>query len=215
MKSDLTREQRIEQITFGFAIVCTYYNDYLKYDFEKGKQRRNRLGGQNKWMTLFDLTWMKKYMTLAISLTKVLIDPRAIHLGALGTHFLEHFFGMVRRYCHGDDSAPSFENTVENIIVLKLLQIENIKEACIQPGRSDSGCILEEVHEEIKQIPLSICMWRAAELFIQFGTLLNENLSKAVNNSIELIGYNPEIDTIQFISNTFVEKKRFFGHHHN
>ena len=38
MKSDLTREQRIEQITFGFAIVCTYYNDYLKYDFEKGKE---------------------------------------------------------------------------------------------------------------------------------------------------------------------------------
>ena len=210
MESDLTREQRIERITFGFSIVCTYYNDYLKYDFEKGKQRRNRLGGQNKWMTLYDIIWMKKYMTLAISLTKVLIDPRSVHLGALGTHFLEHFFGMVRRFCHGDDSASSFENTVENIIVLKLLQIENIKEASIQPSRSDSGCVLKEEHEEIKQIPLNICMWLAAELFIQFGSLLNEDLSKAVNDSMELMEDKPKIDVIQFISNTFVKKKNIF-----
>lgn len=88
MSPELTREERIEQLTFLFAIVCTYYNDYLIYDFKNGKQRRSRQGGQNKYMTLYDLNWMKKYLTLTHSLTKVLIDPRSVHLGALGTHFL-------------------------------------------------------------------------------------------------------------------------------
>lgn len=93
----------------------------------------------NKFMTLYDLNWIKKYMTLTHYLTKVLIDPKPVHLGALGTHFLEHFFGMVRRFCHGDDYASSFKNSVENIIILKIVQVENITEAMIQPSRSDSG----------------------------------------------------------------------------
>ncbi|KAK8887912.1 hypothetical protein M9Y10_038971 [Tritrichomonas musculus] len=35
---ELTRSQRIELLTFGFAIVSTYYNDYIIYDFKNGKQ---------------------------------------------------------------------------------------------------------------------------------------------------------------------------------
>lgn len=53
-------------------------------------------------------------------------------------------------------------------------------------------------------------MWLASELFIQFGTLLNEDLSKAVNDSMELMEDKPKIDVIQFISNTFVKKKNIF-----
>lgn len=120
MEDNLTRKQRLEQLSLGFSIVATYYNEYLSYDFETGLQRRNRDGGKNKHMTLFDLIWMKKYMSLL--LTRILINPKAVHLGAIGTHFLEHFFRMVLRFCHGDNFVSSFQNSVENIVILKLIQ---------------------------------------------------------------------------------------------
>ena len=106
---DLTREQRVEQLTFGFSIVITYYNDYILYDFQNGLQSRNRMGGKNQFMTLYDPIWMKKYLSLTISLSKSLSDHHKIHLGALGTHFLEHFFGMIRRFCLSNDSAAAIQ----------------------------------------------------------------------------------------------------------
>lgn len=93
MSTELTRQQRIEQLTFGFSIVAIYYNDYQKYDFSKGLQRKFRCSGKNNYMTLYEPIRMKKYMSLTISFTKALGDPKAIHLRALGTHLLEHFLG--------------------------------------------------------------------------------------------------------------------------
>lgn len=91
MENNLTREQRLEQLSLGFSIVAIYYNKYLSYDFETGLQPRNRDGGKNKHMALFDLIWMKKYMNLYLSLTRVLINLKAVHLGTLGTHFQGDF----------------------------------------------------------------------------------------------------------------------------
>lgn len=108
LSTQLTREQRIEQLTYGFLIVYTYYQDYLHYDFTNGLQRRTRNGGQNQFMTLFDPIWIRKYLTLTISLVITLSNPKSVHLGALGTHFLEYFFGMIRRFCDGNNSTFSF-----------------------------------------------------------------------------------------------------------
>lgn len=74
------------------------YNDYSQYDFNSGLQSRNRNGGQNNHMTLYDPIWLKKYMSLTVSLSLILKDNKPVHLGSLGTHFLEHFFGMIRRF---------------------------------------------------------------------------------------------------------------------
>ena len=80
LSTKLTREQRIEQITFGFSIDITYYHEYMLYDFQNGKQSSSRNGGKNPNITLFDISWMKKYLSLTISLCKILIDPRAVHI---------------------------------------------------------------------------------------------------------------------------------------
>ena len=120
-------------------------------------------------------------MSLCISLTKVLVDPKSVHLGALGTHFLEHFFGMVRRFCHGDDFVSSFQSSIENIIILKLIQHENNYDISKQPGRSDSGSRLKEENRMIKEVPLKVSMWRAAEILLTVGELLNSTLNDAVN----------------------------------
>ncbi|KAK8853622.1 hypothetical protein M9Y10_017183 [Tritrichomonas musculus] len=105
----ITRFQRIEQLTFGCSLVLTYYIEYTKYDFDNGLQRRNKDKGKNMHMTLHDPIWAKKYISLTISLVKVLSDQRNVHLGSCGSHFLEHFFGMVRRFCKGNDSALSIK----------------------------------------------------------------------------------------------------------
>lgn len=210
MSDNLTREQRLEQQSLGFSIIATYYNDFLSYDFETGLQKRNRDGGKNKHMTLYDVIWMKKYMSLCISLTKVLVDPKSVHLGALGTHFLEHFFGMVRRFCHGDDFVSSFQNSIENIIILKLIQNENNYDISKQPGRSDSGSRLKEENRMIKEVPLKVSMWRAAEILLTVGELLNSTLNDAVNESIESIVSNFETDVFQFIESTYADQKKSF-----
>lgn len=207
--AELTREKRIEQLTFGFSIVSTYFNDYLKYDFQGGLQRRNKNGGHNKHMTLFDPIWMKKYMSLTISLSKILIDRRHIHLGSLGTHFLEHFFGMVRRFCRGNDSSTEFLNEVENILIFKLLQKESIKEIVTQPRRSDSGARLQMEHQNIKEIPVNICMYRAAELFEKTGSLINVELNEVVNESVGNI-LNGE-DISNYIQYMLLDKKQCFN----
>lgn len=211
LSTKLTREQRIEQLTFGFSLVVTYYHEYIVYDFQNGKQSSSRNGGKNPNMTLFDLSWMKKYLSLTISLCKILIDPRAVHLGALGTHFLEHFFGMIRRFCSGNDSSANFEKAVENIIVYKFIQKEDIPQAEIQPGRSDSGARLPKETCEKKQISVDVCMWKASQLMQKVRSLINQQLNNII---CESIGDNPFIhdeDIINFVQFSYADKKKTFN----
>ena len=101
-------------------------------------------------MTLYDPIWLKKYMTLTVSLSLILNDNRPVHLGSLGTHFLEHFFGMIRRFCSGNDSASSFEKAIDNILIFKLLQQKEKSEiGDIVLRRSDSGVKVTEQIDEI------------------------------------------------------------------
>lgn len=79
----ITRSQRIEQLTFGCSLVVTYYIEYTKYDFDYGLQRRNKDKGKNMHMTLHDPISAKKYISLTISLVKVLSDQRSVHLGVM------------------------------------------------------------------------------------------------------------------------------------
>ena len=150
-------------------------------------------------------------MSLTISLSKILIDRRRIHLGSLGTHFLEHFFGMVRRFCRGNDSSTEFLNEVENILVFKLLQKESIKEIVTQPRRSDNGARLQMEHQNIKEIPVNICMYRAAELFEKTGSLINVELNEVVNESVGNI-LNGE-DISNYIQYMLLNKKQCFKYY--
>lgn len=58
---------------------------------------------------------MKKYMSLTISFTKALGDPKAIHLGALGTHLLEHFLG----WCEDSVTTMTLHHPLK--VLLKIL----------------------------------------------------------------------------------------------
>ena len=209
LSTELTRAQRIEQLTYGFALVFTYYHDFLSYDFQNGLQSSSRNGGHNQHMTLFDIKWMKKYLSLVISLVKILVDPKAVHLGSLGTHFLEHFFGMIRRFCSGNDTSTQFEKSVENIVIFKTFQKRNIEKLYVQVGRSDSGARLKKEEDAIREIPVDICLWRASELMNKVGCLLNTQLRNIVYDSVNDYNILSE-DPIMYVLHSFANKKRSF-----
>lgn len=59
------------------------------------------------------------FLSKCISLCIILATPSDLHLGALGTHWLEHYFGLIRRLCKGDDSIDRVENSFLFTILLK------------------------------------------------------------------------------------------------
>ena len=189
LSEEITRSERIEALTLGFCILMIYYFEYKDYS---GKQSKRRDKGRNKLMTLFDPIWIKKYMSLTISLTRVIADRKEVHLGALGTHFLEHFFGMVRRFCKADDSASNFEKSVENILIYKLIQKENNSfQRYEQPHRiSDSGIFLKEEKDQIAQVSFGRTLYKAYKIMGKVG----EIGSKMVLKLIEKISFEDKID---------------------
>ena len=46
-------------------------------------------------MMIYDEISLDKGLALFFSLSRVIADARPVHLGALGTHWLEHFFGNI------------------------------------------------------------------------------------------------------------------------
>lgn len=62
----------------------------------------------------------------------------------------------------------------------------------------------------IKEVPLKVSMWRAAEILFTVGELLNSTLNDAVNESNESIVSNFEIDVFQFIESTYADQKKSF-----
>lgn len=205
----LTRSQRIEQLTFGCSLVLIYYNEYMRYDFDNGLQRRNKNKGSNLHMTLHDPIWARKYISLTISLANVLSDQRYIHLGSCGSHFFEHFFGMVRRFCGGNDSADAFQNAVTNIVIYKILQKENLQDLNIQPGRSDSGSRLDAETQAIKQIPMDVFLKRGIDLTKKVGNLFNQELEENVDESVN--GLIDEEDIINYITSILLSEKKSFN----
>ncbi|KAK8899123.1 hypothetical protein M9Y10_001424 [Tritrichomonas musculus] len=212
LSEGLNREQRLEKLNLGFSIALTYYKEYVNYDFTKGLQSRNRNGGNNRHMTLFDPIWLKKYLTLTYSLSKVLIDLDAVHLGSLGTHFLEHFFGMIRRFCSGNDSASSFDKAIDNILIIKLLQKEESGENNHSLRRSDSGARINKETKIPKEVPICVNLWRASELFQVVGPLLNNDFHNEVHEEAQHFIDDTKENVIQYISSLITKtNKKYYS----
>ena len=151
---DMTREKRLKLLSIGFAIVHIYYSELCIFKKGKGKQTKSRMKGRNLKMMLYDRVWCKKFISLTYSLSSIISDPRSVQLGACGTHFLEHFFGLVRKLSKGDDSAKMFEKGVDLVLIKKVLKNKfNVKIST--PRRlSDSGARLYKVYM-VPQVELS------------------------------------------------------------
>ena len=149
MNETLTRDQRIQYLTIGFCIMVLFY--YAVRDNKDENQKSDNIG--NHPFTLFNEDFAKKYIVLAWSLVHPVADGRCVQLGALGTHFLEHFFGKNRRVNNGDDSNRNFERTVHFHILSSILQKDlNLKIS--QPKRLSSSGARINKDSELFEIPL-------------------------------------------------------------
>lgn len=54
-------------------------------------------------------------------------------------------------------------------------------------------------------------MWRAAEILLTVGELLNSTLNEEVNESIESIVCKFEIDVFQYIKSNYTDQKKVSG----
>ena len=141
MERSLSREQRLNYLSTVWAFLWCYIAAYTEIPPAARGQSPTREKGKSEHMQIYDLNSLHKGLSLCFSLSKVISDPRPVHLGALGTHWLEHFFGNIRRLCGKHDGAGNFERCLLVLMMQKLISPDAKME--ISPKRlSDSGAIL-------------------------------------------------------------------------
>ena len=67
----------------------------------------------------FNKTWLDKSLTLNSAVTSPFLDKQSFDLSDCGTHLLEHLFGMIRRFCAGDDSQDKFDQSIDKAIFVR------------------------------------------------------------------------------------------------
>lgn len=103
----MTRQKRLRFITISFLIFWIYFHEITETH------------GFNL-MFLFDKIFCEKFLSLCLSFSIIIAKNTKLHLGALGTHFLEHYFGKVGRLCKMDDSSNKFEYSDQISIIIQL-----------------------------------------------------------------------------------------------
>ena len=120
---------------------------------EEGDEGDKPLKEKRQYMTLLDEHTIIKIMSLCWSICKVLELREDVHMERLGTHLLEHYFGLLRRMCMRDDSSVNFERVVGRCLLANLLADEHGFRVEAQPKRiSDSGGVVEGDNENFMTI---------------------------------------------------------------
>lgn len=154
MDQELTRMERLDYLATAWALFWCYKEAYTKIPPQHRCQTAGKAKGTNKAMQIYDVNTLDKGLALFYSLSRVIADPRPVHLGALGTHWLEHLFGNIRRLCAKNDTPGNFERCLL-IIMLRKLFLPKQKISIQKKRLSDSGAILEK-SEEISMTSLPL-----------------------------------------------------------
>ena len=119
-------------------------------------------------MALMDQDTADKMLALCWSICQVLKRDGGILLGRLGTHILEHYFGLIRRVCMKDDSSIAFERSMTKGVLLNLIADEYGFKVQIRPKRSsDSGAAVYSSAD-----PKTTTSWTLKEAFVIMSDIL-------------------------------------------
>lgn len=188
----LTRTERLQNITIAFSFMLLYREEI-------------KLQQSPRENCVFDMIFCNKFISLCQSLSVIISNPKAVHLGALGTHWLEHFFGHIRQLCKGDDSVDRVEQALVYTVISKYISYSTgqIIEPQKRKSRSDSGCILEGEVQEIEQ-PVILDSLIKAFVTIRFAhSIQNQCIIDLLTPYEEIIN---QIDqTFQNIPDSFME----------
>jgi hypothetical protein len=194
--SKLSLEARIEFLNLGFAIVFVYYLN-IKWFRENQKRKEEavihvvesqRSNSTAEYEFVWTASWCAEYLITVACIIFTLITQANLNLGSLGTHFLEHFFGKIRKKSQDNHSHKQFLKTI----------IDSISEAAIckeyniqisNTGRaSDSGCHIGDepvpaIEDEIVYLRLGVEIF---ETLFALPVSPEVNLIKQTSSPIQL-----------------------------
>lgn len=163
MTSELTRTERLDYLSRAWGFFWCYKQACVSSLPSIPQHAQTKMKGQNLKMAIYDQNTLDKSISLCYALSRIIADPRAVHLGALGTHWLEHFFGNIRRLCMRNDCPANFERSLLMIMLQKAISgREHLKTN--RSRLSDSGVILppEPVPQCLPSMPLGSFIFEAA-----------------------------------------------------
>jgi hypothetical protein len=95
----------------------------------------------------------------------VLLRNEDTYLGALGSHLVEHFFGLVRHFCAGHDSADYFARAVRKATLRKIIAVQLGLKSPAKGENSDSGAAVSAADPIVRPRPFGHFMHFALQLF--------------------------------------------------
>ena len=163
MTSELTRTERLDYLSRAWAFFWCYKQACVSCLPSIPQQAQTKMKGQNLKMAIYDQNTLDKSISLCYALSRIIAVPRAVHLGALGTHLLEHFFGNIRRLCMRNDCPAHFERFL--LMIMWQKEISGREHLKTNRSRlSDSGVILppEPVPQCLPSMPLGSFIFEAS-----------------------------------------------------
>lgn len=192
--NNLTREKRLAYLSHAFCLMWFY-----RFEVEQSKVKKK--------YCIFDKAFIDKFQSLCITLSTVISCPQPVHLGALGTHWLEHYFGKIRRLCKGNDSAQKIEEAITFTLLQKYLMNKKNSDYKSSPRKkriSDSGCILPEENEIMEPPTLMESMIISHLILAKAKINVRSNLNDLfINTQIEEINDSLDEYPESFIDHLF------------
>lgn len=198
----LSREQRINLLLFGSSLVLIYYVTFFNFTDKPSKTRAEAVRDVRSH-SAFTLTWCREYISVTIGIANLLATEENIHLGACGTHFLEHFFGAIRRHSAGEDTHQRFLGSMRNVLLERLL-LQKLDIPLDPPSRrSDSGVRITQ--GEFAQIyPFGV--------YLQWAKLFMNNFTKFPKHlGLDFIASNQEKAGFELIEELLNPSKIFIS----
>ena len=152
MEEGISRRERIDLLLCAWCFMFLYYVSMLKYKPENDDSQTLKKSSDRP-IALWHTDHVRRYLSSVCSIVLTLLDPRAVNLGALGSHHNENFFGQVKKMGRYDESIEGFKKAVEKTLLMR--QLHRYFELSISPpGRNSmSGArIPSEVIEELPPI---------------------------------------------------------------
>ena len=122
---------------------------------EQAARKRNG----SRPIALWHADHVKRYISSVTNIIAALLDRRSIHLGALGSHHNENYFGQIKRIGGYDESVECFMKATEKALLLRKLMNDFKLDMCPSSRISESGArICEEDVGEIRPIGYYLVM---------------------------------------------------------
>lgn len=172
-KEDMSRHERIRRLSIGFAIVFLYsYDGKLHKEEKQYKQNEYK---SEKGSRIWPNTFCGKYLEMIYGTIKELSLNRRINLGSLGSHLIEHWFGLIRKLTHQNFELKAFQDATRNTLLYRATSNEIGVKTSADKRKSDSGVKLLNENEDISLQPFGKDLWIAYKIARECGMPIFES----------------------------------------